>query len=666
MMKNLCSISTLIITNLSLLLFLLFHGTQLNAQVTDPPGNIIMQTDSSGAWNGANVGIGVEKPKQALDVAGKIKVHNMDSIFSEHPVVIWDENDSTFHVISLDSLTNIIQKYRTYSNTPFGTWVRDTANGQLHQAKIEDKVGIGTTDPTEQLEITGNFKLPASTDSSGIIFKDEEPWVHNFHHEGTAGHNLFIGKNSGNFILEGSDSGSTGSYNTSVGDNSLSLITTGQLNTAIGNYTLNSNTSGSYNVAIGYNALNLNETGSYNTAVGMFALRNPTNANAITAVGYNALHNLTTGCQNTAVGQNSMVDCTSGVQNTALGSGALKSLTIGYANVAIGVDAMVFSKDSAVTNVAIGNSALSNSNRACNVAVGSSALKELKYGLDCIGIGTGAQLNNIYGNENIGVGVYTMNDKISGDANTVVGQYAMWKNVYGATNTTIGNRTGYWNTGSGNVFIGDSAAYFETGSDKLYIDNTPTDKPLIYGDFTDDQITINGNLEVTGNTNITGEIEFGTSYWNYLTFDANPTMQTQPGRPAFNYNELGLMFPKDSSAQVFISTQILRNWETGSELKPSLHYIQTSEDDFSVWIIKYRCYQPGDNIPSWNYTTSAGRSITYTGGSIHQVELFPEIDLSDFTEAPIIDMILYRDADEGTEGEILIKQFELKFKANKL
>jgi hypothetical protein len=48
------------------------------------------------------------------------------------------------------------------------------------------------------------------------------------------------------------------------------------------------------------------------------------------------------------------------------------------------------------------------------------------------------------------------------------------------------------------VFIGFQAGYSETGSDKLYIENTDSSTPLIGGDFSTDDVIINGNLEITG------------------------------------------------------------------------------------------------------------------------------------------------------------------------
>ena len=58
-------------------------------------------------------------------------------------------------------------------------------------------------------------------------------------------------------------------------------------------------------------------------------------------------------------------------------------------------------------------------------------------------------------------------------------------------------------SGSGNVFLGYEAGADETGSNKLYIDNSNTTTPLVYGDFSDNQLTINGSVNITEVMNLT-------------------------------------------------------------------------------------------------------------------------------------------------------------------
>ena len=48
------------------------------------------------------------------------------------------------------------------------------------------------------------------------------------------------------------------------------------------------------------------------------------------------------------------------------------------------------------------------------------------------------------------------------------------------------------------MFIGYNAGYDETGSNKLYIENSDSSNPLIYGEFDNDFVKINGGFQVTG------------------------------------------------------------------------------------------------------------------------------------------------------------------------
>lgn len=113
-----------------------------------------------------------------------------------------------------------------------------------------------------------------------------------------------------------------------------------------------------------------------------------------------------------------------------------------------------------------------------------------------VGEGAGAA-NDANGTDNVFVGYNAGFTNSSADNNTFIGAGAGYSCSTGGTNTAIGFESGYLNsTGTGNVFIGYQSGYNETGSNKLYIDNTNTTTPLIYGDFSTDEITINGSLVV--------------------------------------------------------------------------------------------------------------------------------------------------------------------------
>ena len=134
-----------------------------------------------------------------------------------------------------------------------------------------------------------------------------------------------------------------------------------------------------------------------------------------------------------------------------------------------------------------------------------------------------AQYNTAHGYHDAGMDITT------GDANTVVGyesgklittgnfntafgSESLTALIGGSNNTAIGYRAGYTNqTGSGNVFIGNVAGPGSGNvSNKLFIGNASGNTPLIYGDFSNNIVTINDNLAITG-TFTDGNYTFDTN-----------------------------------------------------------------------------------------------------------------------------------------------------------
>ena len=101
------------------------------------------------------------------------------------------------------------------------------------------------------------------------------------------------------------------------------------------------------------------------------------------------------------------------------------------------------------------------------------------------------------GTLNTFIGQYAGDVHASGNLNTFLGSDAGRNHSGGGDNIFLGARAGWFNSnGSGNVFIGKSAGYYELGSNKLYIENTSSADPLIYGEFDNDIVGINGKLGV--------------------------------------------------------------------------------------------------------------------------------------------------------------------------
>lgn len=175
-----------------------------------------------------------------------------------------------------------------------------------------------------------------------------------------------------------------------------------------------------------------------------------------------------------------------------------------------------YNQTTGLGNVAIGASAL-NSNSTTNqlTAVGYQALSSNTTGFGNTAIGASVLSSNIAGNRNTALGQAAANAGTGSD-NTSLGYAAGNRNVGGASNVSIGSQADFFNAGgsnnviigrfagyvgashskSGSVMIGNQAGFNETSSNKLYIDNSSTNKPLIYGDFAADSLRVNGSLFV--------------------------------------------------------------------------------------------------------------------------------------------------------------------------
>ena len=108
-------------------------------------------------------------------------------------------------------------------------------------------------------------------------------------------------------------------------------------------------------------------------------------------------------------------------------------------------------------------------------------------------IGWGAGYYNSSGAQNNFIGFRSGGSNTTGSGNTFLGYWTGYNNTTGSDNTFLGYNAGTSNTtGAGNVFLGHDAGYNETGSNKLYIDNSDTTTSLIYGEFDNHSVRING------------------------------------------------------------------------------------------------------------------------------------------------------------------------------
>lgn len=116
-----------------------------------------------------------------------------------------------------------------------------------------------------------------------------------------------------------------------------------------------------------------------------------------------------------------------------------------------------------------------------NIGIGGDALNNMSVGYNNIGVGHASQVSTTEGQMNVAVGVSTL-----------------FFNTTGNQNVAVGSHAGYKTKGSNNVFIGYQAGLNEEGSNRLYIESMPAAaSPLIYGEFDNDMLQVNGSLHIT-------------------------------------------------------------------------------------------------------------------------------------------------------------------------
>jgi len=338
--------------------------------------------------------------------------------------------------------------------------------------------------------------------------------------------NTFIGRQSG-------DANTTGYSNTFIGGVSGLLNTTGNSNTFIGGSAGYANTIGQFNTFIGEQAGHDNSEGNWNTFIGRQSGDENTIGSSNTFVGGAAGHLNTTGYYNTFIGASAGAVNTEGSWNTFIGRQSGDANTTGYSNTFVG-----------------GVSGQANTTGYSNTFIGGSAGYANTTGLYNTFMGDSAGHDNTIGFSNTFIGGLAGNDNSTGQQNTFIGASTGHSNTTGHYNTFIGENAGYTNeTGNGNLFLGYRAGYNETDSNKLYIANSDTSTPLIYGDFGEQELTINGDLAVSGGiefSNGTVQTTATAPTWHQI-LPAADRFELVMGDNAVLDKETGLVWAKDAN-----------------------------------------------------------------------------------------------------------------------
>ncbi len=431
------------------------------------------------------VGIGTDTPTAKLDIAGDASTSGS--------LVFRGTSPATIDVLNGDDL-----RFQTSVGGD------DSLTPRMTITNAGD-VGIGTTEPNEQFEITGSLRLPTTTASTGIIKAGADRFIHNY---GT--NNTFLGINAGNFTLSGAND------NVGIGYQALDALNSGDNNTALGSGALSALTDGVYNTAVGYQALtNLSiSTSNSNTAVGYQALYTPSSqSSGNTGMGYQALFSLAAlSYNNTGIGSQALYDLTSGDYNTALGNNAGDGITTGNYNTVIGYSPSPLGITSGSYNTILGAQVTGLSSDLSNTVILADGQGNIRTWIDNsgnVGMGTTAPTAELDVSGTASVSALTIRGTSPGFINQINGNDLQFR-------TSTGGDTGLAEvmtiTNAGNVGIGTTAPGEKldisgnatiSGNLALY-GNSPTIattnlRTLTLGDVSTGNVDIYKDLQINGN-----------------------------------------------------------------------------------------------------------------------------------------------------------------------
>lgn len=228
-----------------------------------------------------------------------------------------------------------------------------------------------------------------------------------------------------------------------------------------------------------------------------------------------------------------------------------------------------------------------------------------------------ATINNGSGTANVGLGTLTISDATNSTENTAVGDQTL-RNARGNRLTGVGARSGYNADGDDCFFGGNIAGYHYDGSDSvilgpnlgcsylssdaiLAIDNFDTLNPLVYGDFANDTLTINGEFRVDKNASsatdpqisINGDRAYDIVARNYVwtllvdgtqSFRCSTAAAYLPDKMVFNNGSTNGMY-YTASNEVTLKTNNTVALEINSSQEAIAHagiYIDTESSNFKI------------------------------------------------------------------------------------
>jgi hypothetical protein len=425
-----------------------------------------------------------------------------------------------------------------------------TGNTNLYWDNNNNRLGIGTSSPSNQLTTTSDALISTLTIGRG---------------NNSIANNTAIGVNA-------------------LANNAATLVSG---NTAVGFQTITGNTFGGFNSAFGNLALSKTTTGNSNTAIGSDALTENTTGNSNTAVGRTALSNNTVGGSNVAIGASAFLNNISGSTSIAIGAfaGNLNNENSPLTNI--------------ISSIFIGASTKGTSASPSNqivIGVGTTALADNST---IIGT-TGTTRTHLYGNLSLGLTSADTTARVkatSSDATS--GSFAAkFQNNSGTDILSV--------RGDGLVGIGTtSPAQTLDIRGTMRLTGSTGDSTTVMGRNANGDvsaISVGSGLSLSGNTlstsGSTGVSGSGTAtqvaFWSGATGTTSTALTSSMGLTWDNVNNrLGINSLPPSNGRVQITSNGLRNLiinSTGNESTGSVLFtggdnaFLSSEESFFICI----------------------------------------------------------------------------------
>ena len=311
-------------------------------------------------------------------------------------------------------------------------------------------IGIGTTSPTNKLDVNGQIRMQTGA-TSGYIPVSDASGVMTWTDPAT----ITTSSSAIDDLTDGSDG--LGADNVFLGEFSgASNIAGGNNNVGLGIYSLNALTSSNNNTAIGHNSLRNNSTGTGNTAIGFKSLFSNTGGNYNVTSGYNSLYSNTSGGFNVSSGVHSMHFSVNGNDN-----------------VATGVNTMYYAKSGNDKNVAIGRQAMQGStsyiNTEINTALGYNSLYNINGGDQNVAIGGYSGDNITTGNRNIMIGYNSDAPSATANYQLNIGNMIYGTNIDGSGSAISSGNIGIGTTSPTNKLDVNGQIRMQTGATSGYI-----------------------------------------------------------------------------------------------------------------------------------------------------------------------------------------------------